>query len=82
MECFGYGFNKFLNVSFGQDPDEFLSLLFQILEHPIPKVLKLILQILNCLIFNFPKHIFNQVPPIYTYREVGDFVCIITIQPT
>jgi hypothetical protein len=61
--------------------DEFLDLLFQILECHVPKVLKLIFQILNCLILGFPKHIFNQVPPTYTYLEVGDFVCIITIQP-
>jgi len=39
--------------------DEFLILFFQILERPIPKVLKLILQILNCPILGFPKHIFN-----------------------
>ncbi len=41
--------------------DEFLSLLLQIPECPIPEVLKLVLQIPNCSIPGSSKHIFTQV---------------------
>jgi hypothetical protein len=61
--------------------NEFLSLLFQILERLIPRVLILIFQIPYCPILGSPKHIFNQVPPTYTYLEVGDSICIRTILP-
>jgi hypothetical protein len=60
MECFGFGFSIFLKkIPLDGTSNEFLCLLFQILEHPIPKVLRLIFQIPNCAIFGFPKHIFN-----------------------
>jgi hypothetical protein len=49
----------FKKIPLDETPDEFLSLLFQILEHLVPMVLKLILQILNFPILSFPKHIFN-----------------------
>ncbi len=82
MECFGSSFNNFKKIPLAGTSNEFLSLLFQILKCLIPKVLRLILQIPNCRIFGSPKYIFNQVPPTYTYLEVGDFVCTKTIQPT
>jgi hypothetical protein len=72
----------FFKIPLDETSNEFLSLLFQILKHPIPKVLRLILQILNCPILGSPKHIFNPIPPTHTYLEVGDYVCIITIQTT
>jgi hypothetical protein len=67
MEYCGYGIicsTIFLKIPLDGTPYEFLNLLFQILEHLIPKVLKLILQFFHCPIHGFPEHIFNQVPPI------------------
>jgi hypothetical protein len=49
----------FLKIPLDGTFDEFLCLLFQIPKRPIPKVLKLILQIPNCPILGSPKHIFN-----------------------
>ncbi len=56
MECFGSGFSNFFQFPLDGTSDEFLSLLLQIPEHPIPEVLRLVLQIPGS-----SKHIFSQV---------------------